>query len=344
MRPMAVFFLVIIITTQIFPAKIGTLTGVLKPEKIKVFEDELFVVEGATFFIYSLKDLSLKRKFSGPGEGPGELKVVPNFSNDILVFPHRIQLESIDKIVYFSRDGKFLKQQKKLLRSNRITPLGKNFVGKKRIEGLDKKTYSTINIYDSNFKKIKELFRQKYSRQGNNLELVVDSLNFWIYDDKIFVEESPQGFFIEVFDSEGKKLYDIKKKYEKINVTADHRTKIINTLKNERVVKILGWENIKNLYKFNFFDSFPAIQDIAVDEGRIYVQTFRKKGNKEEFIIMDLKGNILKKKYLCPGKKPEILVRMFGLGPKFYSIDKNKFYYLEEDEEDEKWVLYVTHL
>ena len=67
--------------------------------------------------------------------------------------------------------------------------------------------------------KIKELFRQKSPVQARSTVMIPDSLHFCICDNKIFVEKSTRGFFIDVYNAEGKKLYQIEKKYEKVNVT-----------------------------------------------------------------------------------------------------------------------------
>jgi hypothetical protein len=58
------------------------------------------------------KDLNLLKKFGKTGEGPGELKVYPDFSNMIKVFPDHIIAVSIDKMLYYSREGRLLKEQK----------------------------------------------------------------------------------------------------------------------------------------------------------------------------------------------------------------------------------------
>lgn len=70
--------LILLLVRAVFPVNRGIVPGVLKPEMIRVLDDELFVVEGAAVWIYSLKDLKLKRKIGRQGEGPGELKKTRN--------------------------------------------------------------------------------------------------------------------------------------------------------------------------------------------------------------------------------------------------------------------------
>lgn len=63
--------------------------------------------------------------------GPGELKVVPYHNNRVSVFPDFILAESVDKLVYFSKEGTTIKQIRKPVESSFFTPVGKNVVGKK---------------------------------------------------------------------------------------------------------------------------------------------------------------------------------------------------------------------
>jgi hypothetical protein len=103
------------------------LTGVLEPESIRVSGNELYVVEGAAIFVYSLKDLSLIRKFGKKGEGPGELKVFPFWPNSITVWPGYIFAEGLDKFIFFSKEGKLIKEHKKIKRFLKVLGLGLRF-------------------------------------------------------------------------------------------------------------------------------------------------------------------------------------------------------------------------
>jgi len=78
----------------------------------------------------------------------------------------------------------------------------------------------------------------------------------------------------------------------------------------------------------------------------MYVRTSRINENtdEQEFIIMDLKGNILKTLYLPQTANPQHFVKMMGMTPRFYSIANNRFYYLVENEEEETWELHVKDI
>lgn len=343
---LSALMVIVVAVGLLFPGKIGTLPGILNPEMVVVSGDKVFAVQGAEIFTYSLKDLSLTGKFGKKGEGPGEVKVVPVFSNNILVYPDYIFMESMDKLVYFSRDGKFIKEKRCFPLTINLVPVGNNFVGKAAVQDENRKSYGAVTLFNSNVEKIKELYRQEYAQQGANINLIPDSLNIWAADDKLFIDKSPEGFVIDVYDREGKKLYRIQNKYEKIKVTGEHKKNIIETFKQERLVKIRGWENVRQSLTFHYPDYFPAIQDFLIADKKIYVRTFKKKADtkEEEYVVMDLKGSILKTLYLPQIKKSEQFVRMIGMDPKFYSITKNKFYYLVENEDEEEWELHVKEI
>lgn len=338
-----IFSLVVLLAGTVCAEKICTFEDVLRPEMMDVFGDHVYIMEGATVFDYSLKEPKLLRKFGKKGEGPGELKVVTLFSNTVSTFSDYVLAESIDKLVYFSKEGALIEEKKKSQRSFRFMPLGKNFVGIKLAPDKAGKLYLTLTLFNSKTETEKELHKQLFFQQGNNIQLIPESLNFGVCDDKIFIEKSDKGFLIEVLDSTGEKLYQVEKKCERLKVTDESKKKIYDKLKEEPRVKEQGWENIKKIINFTFADSFPPIQDIVVDNKKIYVKTFKEKKDKVEFIIMDLKGKIQKRVYL-PEIRNRYLVYLAGYGPKFYSIHNNKYYYMKENEKTEAWELYVIDI
>jgi hypothetical protein len=354
-KPVFVFMMLMFIVSmgnRVFPARLGFLEGVLKPQMIKVSGSELFVVEGHNVFIYSLPELKLKKKLGKQGEGPGEFKLDPSRTAVINVFPGYILAESRHKVIWFSREGNFIKEKRKKPGIIQTMPIGKNFAVLKILYGPRGHNYFSINLYDSQFTEIKELYKQYFFTFEDKLFIMPDSLNYCICDNKIFIEESPDGFVIEVFDSEGKKLKRIQKPFEKIKVTAGDKEAAFNAFLQipsvVRQIKQLGKQEMINRLKSQnlvYPDTFPAIQYMLADNKKLYTKTYRKKNNKEEYLIMDLTGNILKKVYLPAVKKVDFLVQMQG-DKKYYHIHNDKYYYLQmmESEEDEGWEVHVHEL
>ncbi len=335
-----------------FPREGGVLTGLNRPGTIQVANDELYVIEDATVFVYSLNECRLKRKFGRKGDGPGELKVVPSWVNGITVFPGSVYVESVDKIVEFSRDGNLKKERKKPVESAKFTPVGNNFVGKKVKRDLSNRTMLiTIVLYNSDLEEIKELYRQKFpqqpARRGGKIELFSDFLDFQVTDDKIFIEESPKGFVIEVFDGDGNRLYQIEKKHRKINVTRAHQRDAIMGLKEDPTIKrrlkqFGNWENLTRAMQFTFPHYMPPIRHLDISDKKLYVQTFNVVNKKVEHIVMDLKGKFLGKFYLPELPNPGLKGK--ALGVRLHAIENNKLYYLKEDPDKEQWVLHIEKI
>ena len=347
-KNLSIFVLLLLFSSLVFPSRVGSLPEVLRPDNITIYDNELYVVEGAEISIYSLKDLSLKREFGKKGEGPGELKIVPGFLNKVAVFPDYIMVVGVDKIVFFSKEGTFIKEKKKSFLLVQVIPVGKNFVVKRNRYSEDRKDlYVCISIYSPEMEEIKELYRQKHVQQGTKLDMVMDFINLNVSEDKIFVDESAGGFVIEVFDSQGKKLYRIDKDYEKIDVTGEHKNAIIERFKEDPLIKRQiklagGWDELKKRFMMKFMDTYPPIQSMEISGKKIYVQTFNVKEGKSEYIVMDLKGKIIKKVYLPRFENTPLLSKL--LGARLQTIYNDKLYYLMENEDEEEWELHVQEI
>lgn len=318
-----------------FSVQQGILKEVLTPEGIEISGNEIYIIEGAIIYVYSLDDIKLLRKFGSEGEGPGELKVTPWLSNLIFVLPDSVVVDSMDKMIVFSKEGKVLQERKRSYQFTQMVPVGINFAVRKRIVE-EKMQYSTINCYDPESEKTKELYRQPFApRAGRSLNMVPDAIHFCVYEDRIFIEESPKGFFIEVFDSKGKKLYQIENKFTKIPVTRKDKLEIEEIVRVDPFMRIQsgGWDQMKKEYKLDYPNTFPAIQGLVVSNNKIYIQTYKKQENKEEYIILDLQGHILNKVFLPIVRKPGYTEQMMGTGVKLFSIYKNKFYYIVEKDQ-----------
>lgn len=336
----------------LYGAVIGTLPELAKPTMITVEGNELYVNEGSTFFVYSLADLKLLRTFGRRGEGPGELLEIPYFPNKLMLHKNQVFVTCIGKIVYFSREGEYIKESRTNRRILQMMPVGNNYVAQEQISGKDNLVYLTIVLYNSKIEKVKELYRQKWIRQGNvpsvEFDMSLDFTSVAVTNDKIFIEESPKGFLIEVFNSEGDKLYEIKKDYEKREITANDKEKIEQMMREDPGVKADlqsqgGWDEFKKYMVLVFPDYFPPIKGIEISGDKLYVRTnhCNPAGDKEEYLIMDLKGNILKKKFISRDLEVSVFAQVAG--GKLFSINNDRFYYIIENE-NEEWELHIEPL
>jgi hypothetical protein len=341
MKKWLIFLLIVMVGSLAFAEKLGILTEVLTPEMIEVSDNEIYVVEGATIFMYSLKDLSFIRKFGKSGEGPGELRVSPSITNILVIPGDSLLFMSIEKAILFTKTGQVIKEFRIPTITNYLYPIGKNYVGIRFKAISQQKPNIAAVLFNQEMEEIKDLYAQEMSGGQNLVNLTSDALNISVYKGKIFIDQSPKGFIISVLDANGNQLYQVEKEYKKIKFTEKHKEMLMNRIKEDKSIRAFGWENLKNILKIIHDDYFPPIRDLAVTDEQIYVKTYQKQGDKDEFIIMDLKGNILKKAYLPAVKEPGVFNEVIGRFAKFYKIYKNKFYYLHENEEEEEWEVHV---
>jgi len=341
MKKWLILFLIVWVGSLAYTEKLGTLTQVLTPEMIEISDNEIYVVEGASIFMYSLTDLSFIRKFGQKGEGPGELKVNPSLTNILFPLADSVLIVGFDKAIRFSKTGRVIKEFRTPPITNYLYPVGKNYAGIRFKLSNQQKPGIAVVLFNQDMEVIKELYAQQLSGGQNLIDLTIDTLNISIYEDKIFIEQSPKGFIISVLDLQGNQLYQVKKEYKKVKFTEKHKEMALNLLKQDKGIKSIGWNNFKKLVKIIHGDFLPPIRDMTVIDKQIYVKTSQKQGDKEEFIIMDLKGDTLKKVYLPEVKRPKFGNEVFGRPAKFYKIYKSKFYYLYENEDDEEWEVHV---
>lgn len=350
MKKLIVLIAALIFVTNVFAVKTGTLEKVMKPDSLSVSGDQLYIAEGAVVSIFSMKDLKLIKQFGRQGEGPGEVMLNPGYKNKVMTHGEYILIDSINKVSFFSKDGKFVKELKKTMFPMQAVPIGDNFVVRTMVVDNDTKTqYMTINIYNSNLEKVKELGRQDWVQQGGqpiSFDMIPDFINFAVYKNELYVEQSDKGFIIDVYDSQGNKLRRIEHPFEKIKVTQADKDAVIELFKEDPHIKQQvneagGWNTFKNYVNMKFFDYYPAIQNIDVCNDLIFVQTFKVKDGKEEYVIMDLQGKIIKKVFLPRFENTSVMQKL--MGSKLFAIADNNLYYIAEND-DEDWELHCLKI
>ncbi|MFC2158828.1 hypothetical protein ACFLT9_13425 [Acidobacteriota bacterium] len=325
--------------TLIFPAagfseNLGILKGIFDPGNIEVSGRHAYIIEGATVHVFSLPDLRLVRTFGREGDGPGELKVTSWLANCLYLRPESIVVDSIDKYIIFSKEGEVLKEERRSQNYPQSIPAGEVFIVRERKEE-EEKQYSSINILNPESQSSIELYKQEFSAGFHQINALPDSIHYTVYNDRIYIEESPQGFVFEVFDLEGNRLNRIDKKYTPARVNRRDREEAEERIKIDPFTNNFpgGWEAMKKQTKFLFPNRFPSIRDFVVADDKIYVQTFHRQDGLEEYVILDLEGNLIKRARLPESYKPGFTEEMMGSGIKYYSFSNDSYYYLKISEE-----------
>jgi hypothetical protein len=331
------FFVPIVLTFNGYAAKLADLPKIMKPTSLQVVENEFFITEGPSFFVYSLKDFKQKGKFGAKGQGPGEF----NGKIHLKIMPGSYLACSHYKVAFFKKDGTLIKENRISMASEVIPIKDKYILLRDRADRKHKKLFRYVLLVNSEFKTIKELyvadFDANVSSFGIKRTVLLHYFGVQCYDDKIFAADSRKGLFINVFDSDGNQRYTIDKKIEKIKTSEEFKNKAMDDIK---VAYRNYYDHLKSTgYKFHEY--LPPIRYFYVNDDHIYVVTYKEKDNKHELIIMDLKGKTIKNTYV-PLRSFEI--RGGSNERMMYTFRKDKIYELVENAEGETWELHCTKI
>jgi hypothetical protein len=327
MKKIIIIFLLIKAVSFAFAGKVKTLPELSNPDGIYTSENRLAITEGTTVYLYSLPDLKHIKTFGKKGEGPQEFKGridSIDMQTDVMV------LSSRGKVSFYSKDGEYKKETNAASGySSRYTPLGKGFVGN-GFAFENKIVYQTINLYDLALAKIKEIFRKESDIQRRKgIKMFSTAYDFQTCDNKVFIAGF-EDFTIAVADQEGNKLNPIKKEYQRLKFSEDHKRQVYEFLKSNPETKS-RFETIKK--QLILPSHLPAIRYIYADNRMIYIQTYRMEDEKTEFFVLNLSGKIVKKVFLPIIN--ENIVETYPL-----SIIGGNVYQLV-DNEKEGWDLHV---
>ncbi len=337
MRKVLIFVLITgLIPSMGFGKKLATLPELLKPTSLAVDDNQFYIVEGAEVSIYSLEDFKLKSKFGKAGEGPQEFIISP-IGNSLIIFPHQdsLLINSFGKFSVFTKEGKFVKEIKikGTLQFSLYQPFMKGFAGMDA--ALDEKTqsmFTTLNIYDGELNKIKEIHRQEVIQRGRFEYPAVPAV-FYVMGHSIIMA-GREGFVINKFDAESNREVLIQREYKPIKMTEKYKNWVMEYFRTDPLIG-QQYELIKKMIKFP--DYFPVIQFLFAADQKIYVMTFLEKDGKYEFFVFDINGKFIKRVFL-----PYRYINPIFPTPSAFKNDK--LYQLLEDEDTEEWELHATEI
>lgn len=313
------------------------LPGLMKPGSIIIDGGQLIITDGPTVCIYSLNDFKLRKKFGKVGEGPREFKIHPNLNRGgvaIALQSDSILVNSIGKVSFYTRDGNYKDEIKTGRASGNLFPIGERYTGIKTTQDAKGVEYITINIFDSDFKQLKEMYRRVSWDESKRLNPVTFTQFPMIYVSgrKIFVDGEKDTGDIHVFDHEGKKLFSVRHDYKTLKFTRKDKDRYVKFFNNSPSYK--GFlQNFSKIIKFP--SSYPIIRYYHVAEGKVYVVTFLREDSKRECFIFDTHGKFLKRVWLP-------LEEMSPLNFYPYTTHDGKLYQLNENLDTEEWELQIT--
>jgi hypothetical protein len=337
---------------MVWADKTVLLPGITDPYTITATKDRLYLTESVTVYIYSLTDFSLIKKFGKGGRGKEKFKGLIALRTG----PDFILINSKIKIFFFTPGGDFIKYQKKQFSERKrisYIPMGDQFaVSEFRTEhqasffsrffaALLSETgaptsgfYITISIYDSNLVKVKDIFDYKHPFFTGKYINPVDIRGSLcvVYRDQLFIDDSDG--IIHVFDPGGKRLYSVHPPFEKVKITKTSQRRYLKYW-----MEHLAGDYERYQGRLRFPAYFPPIRIFFVADERIYVLTFKEIEGKSELLILDMKGQLLKKVLVPLAKidslRPAVINR--------YTIKNHRLYRLVRNKESQ-YELHITHL
>lgn len=332
-----IIIIIIMIAKQLLPIEPIPLENLSRPSMFLVKHERIYVLEVATVYIYSLKNLKLIKKFGKAGEGPGEFKYVRNGKPlSMSFYKDKLLVNSEMRTTYFDLDGNYIRETKTKI-DKIIFPISNKYIGIGPTLDKNKNIYLGFSLYNNDFNLEKILFISDFE-MGNPKEMLLPITNFTynpVYKKNIFIISRTKEFRIDVYDKDGDQKFIIKKQYPKIKISKNFKHEALNFFKKSPRFKD-AYFFFKKILKIRNY--FPPIRDIQLSEDFIYVITFKRKGNLWECIKMDLKGNE-KGRIFLPLNRYEHL----SLYPLLYSVYNKKIYSLVEDEEDEIWKIHISN-
>lgn len=333
------FCLLFVFLAGTLSAELVPLPDIQKPENIIVDQDLLLITEFPNVYIYSLKDFVLVKKFGKAGEGPQEFFNYVRIQYDPKN-PQYIVVGSHMKMSYYSREGEFVKEVRSKTSStaNVYKPLGENYAAYGFFQDQETKTaYQTINLFDKDLKKIKEIVRwEGLVQQGKDInptDTDMAGAQFRIFENRLYFLYRETGR-VDVFDEKGEKMFAIDFEYDRRPVTAEDRQKFHNYYRTDPRFSQF-YDAVKARFKFP--GEYPAAIDNVVADNQIYVLTNIRKGEESQVVVFDIKGNFLK----------NVMVPVAFANPaETYpmTIHFKKLFQLVDNEDTEEWELHIHEL
>jgi len=331
---------------------LGVLPAGMDPDSVDFSASELYVLEKGKISVFALPEMSLKRSFGGSGTGKGQLWPRHNWDQTVRLASGLVLAEDHNKIITFTPDGTLINEMRKPANTTWFVPLGDGFVAKSMVLSGDPPLQDIrIVLYNAQLKEIKELYRQIWFQQqeppGFTTELPGDLLHFAVVQDRIFIEESLEGFRIEVFDAAGQRLSFIEKPASKVAMTDEDREQEMAKVRGEKRVAAMiarsgSWEKLRQDWRITFPPFKPVIREVQALRDGVLVRTSELRDKTVKYLRLDLDGRIRKELFLPLGTDAETEARLCGTS--FFKMVDDRFFYMRHDPSTGLWEVHQAKI
>lgn len=267
---------------------------------------------------------SFGRKGQGPGEIQGRESFRINAKDEIILIDRY-------KIICFDKDGNPLRESKIPLKTTFGTVLDNgNFLFEDPpmpVADESGKLFSTLALYDQEYRKIKEMEKIEYPDPGSQeIKAIYYKLLWYADGERIVTTIQKKDYEFHVYDVQGRPVRTIRKDYQAVSPSDEYKKEWIKNL-GPRMYQL-----IKN--RVTFPASLPPFHIFLGDEsGRIYVMTYEKGFGPGEYIydIFNPEGALIAR-VSWPRCSSDDLMRFQGLSHIYGKVKNNRFYCLSENE------------
>ncbi len=325
--------------------RLGLLPEGMSPDAAAFSETELFILHRGTITVFSLPDVTAQRDFGGSGRGPGRLSPRHQFDQGLRLAAGRVLVEDNDKLVTFSPEGRFIGEAAKPHNTTWFLPVGDRYVAKSMIvTGTPPAQVIRAVLYDADLREVAELYRQPWFQQltpgGFTTELPGDLLHYAAAGGRIWVDASPRGFVLEVFDPAGTRVSTLSRRQAPVRLTAADNGRLLTAVRQEKRVAAMvaqtgSWEKLQAIWRITFPDAAPAIREVHPHGPGVIVRTFEGRDGLVRYVVLDAAGGLPRDLWLPEPTDAETEARVAGTS--FFSFVGDWYYYLRLDGAAHRW-------
>ncbi len=185
-----------------FSEKLSVLAELTDPAMIEINGNELFVLDDVEVYVYSLQDYGFLRKFGKRGEGPGELLPQPDMPLMMQVRKEDVLLYSFNKMIYFSKTGKMIKEKRIPFVAFQVIPLGENYAVTRFTRSNQGESQLSVLLFNAEFNELKKLYESELLNDFRKRKIAFPLVNVYIQSpgNQLFVLDQKLEFEILRFD------------------------------------------------------------------------------------------------------------------------------------------------
>jgi len=262
--------------------------GLKEPDFVEAdSQGNIFIVEkfpASEYFIYKLGAngrfiMKFGRKGQGPGEVQGIWDLILDKSDHILVSD-----PSVNKIVEFDAEGRFIREIKVRAGLREILPLANGNYLARRYPKKDSETYGMyLSIFTPDFEEVEtiDFYDMSDLTPGKKQPGITIPFYWRVAGDRINVGNGRRGYEIRVYDLNGNLLRKIRKDFIPVTYPEEFRS---------QTEKIAAAQPNLNLFVLK---DMPPFNSFFIDEaGRLFVMTYEQGENGKGFIhdVFDADG------------------------------------------------------